>query len=433
MNDKKYDVQYMDIDSLIPYVNNPRKNDQAVDAVASSIINFGFKNPIVVDANNEIINGHTRLKAAKKLGLKEVPVIVADDLTEDQVRAFRLADNKVAELADWDEDMLKAELSFIDMDMESFGFDLFETLKDRALNNPTGTSLIEDFGVPPLSILDTRQGRWQDRKRFWKSLGIKSEVGREYNLVYTKNLDSGNLNGTSIFDPVLCELGYLWFTPGEGSLIVDCFAGGSVRGVVAERLGFDYIGCDLRQEQVDANYANAQEIGCNMANIQWICDDSQNILDHIEPGTADLLFTCPPYFDLEVYSDNDKDISNMDYEAFAEIYKNILQRTAKTLKDNRFAIVTISDVRDKKGFYRGLTGLTKQAFEEVGLKFYNDIILINQLGTSGLRARRFMGSRKVVRTHQNVLVFYKGDPKKIKDNFKTISGIDFEGAEELED
>nr|DAW37704.1 MAG TPA: adenine specific DNA methyltransferase [Caudoviricetes sp.] len=130
MNDKKYDVQYMDIDSLIPYVNNPRKNDHAVDAVASSIINFGFKNPIVVDANNEIINGHTRLKAAKKLGLKEVPVIVADDLTEDQVRAFRLADNKVAELADWDEDMLSAELSFIDMDMESFGFDLDDHEED---------------------------------------------------------------------------------------------------------------------------------------------------------------------------------------------------------------------------------------------------------------------------------------------------------------
>ncbi len=130
MKDKKYDVQYMDIDSLIPYVNNPRKNDQAVDAVASSIINFGFKNPIVVDANNEIINGHTRLKAAKKLGLKEVPVIVADDLTEDQVRAFRLADNKVAELADWDEDMLSAELSFIDMDMESFGFDLDDHEED---------------------------------------------------------------------------------------------------------------------------------------------------------------------------------------------------------------------------------------------------------------------------------------------------------------
>lgn len=117
---------YKKVDELIPYVNNPRKNDHAVDAVASSISNFGFKVPIVIDKHNEVVNGHTRLKAAIKLGMEEVPVIVADDLTDDQIRAFRLADNKVAELAIWDEDLLQAELGMIEFNMEQFGFELKE-------------------------------------------------------------------------------------------------------------------------------------------------------------------------------------------------------------------------------------------------------------------------------------------------------------------
>lgn len=91
----------MKIEQLKPYANNPRKNDGAVDVVANSIKEFGFKSPIIVDKNNVIIAGHTRYKASKKLGLKEVPVIVADDLTEEQVKAFRLADNKVGEIAEW--------------------------------------------------------------------------------------------------------------------------------------------------------------------------------------------------------------------------------------------------------------------------------------------------------------------------------------------
>ena len=114
------------LDESIPYINNPRNNDDAVDAVASSIKNFGFKVPIVIDGQNEIINGHTRLKAAKKLGLKEVPVIIADDLSPEQIKAFRLADNKVGEIATWDENLLAIELeglADLDFDMEQFGFE----------------------------------------------------------------------------------------------------------------------------------------------------------------------------------------------------------------------------------------------------------------------------------------------------------------------
>ena len=121
----KTNIVYKETKDLIPYANNPRLNDNAVDAVAASIKEFGFKVPIVVDRENVIINGHTRLKAAHKLGLKQVPCIVADDLTPEQVKAFRLADNKTSELAEWDMDKLDIELGEIpDIDMSAFGFDI---------------------------------------------------------------------------------------------------------------------------------------------------------------------------------------------------------------------------------------------------------------------------------------------------------------------
>lgn len=114
------------LSELTPYANNPRLNDGAVDAVAASIKAFGFKVPLVVTADGVIVAGHTRLKAAQKLGLKTVPCIVADDLTPEQVRAFRLADNKVGELAGWDFEKLDLELEEIDLDMSQFGFEFEE-------------------------------------------------------------------------------------------------------------------------------------------------------------------------------------------------------------------------------------------------------------------------------------------------------------------
>lgn len=125
-------VEYVAVDKIKPYENNPRINDESVDAVAASIKEFGFKNPIVVDKDFVIVCGHTRLKAALKLGLTEVPIVIASDLTDEQVRAFRLADNKVAELSIWDVAKLDEELdSIVDIDMTEFGFDLGnETIVD---------------------------------------------------------------------------------------------------------------------------------------------------------------------------------------------------------------------------------------------------------------------------------------------------------------
>lgn len=131
MEFKKLNVIHLKVSNLIAYENNPRKNDDAVDAVASSIKSFGFKVPVIVDSNNVIIAGHTRVKACKKLGITEVPCVIADDLTEDQIKAFRLADNKTSELAEWDLDKLSEELKFIEMDMSQFGFEDLEQELDR--------------------------------------------------------------------------------------------------------------------------------------------------------------------------------------------------------------------------------------------------------------------------------------------------------------
>ena len=128
---EKMNIEELRVDDLIPYENNPRNNEEAVDKVALSISSFGFKVPIIVDRNNVIVAGHTRLSAAKKLGLTTVPTIRADDLTDDQIRAFRLADNKVSEFATWDMDKLEEELHNLDIDMSMFGFDALEKeLKD---------------------------------------------------------------------------------------------------------------------------------------------------------------------------------------------------------------------------------------------------------------------------------------------------------------
>ena len=130
------DILNLGLEEIKPYEKNPRNNDNAVDAVAASIREFGFKVPIIIDKDNIIVAGHTRYKAAKKIGLKTVPCIKADDLTDEQVKAFRLADNKVAEQAEWDFDLLNEELETITMDMEQFGFDLPE--------EETQTEIIED-------------------------------------------------------------------------------------------------------------------------------------------------------------------------------------------------------------------------------------------------------------------------------------------------
>jgi hypothetical protein len=219
-------------------------------------------------------------------------------------------------------------------------------------------------------------------------------------------------SGTSIFDPVLCELAYRWFCP-PGGVVLDPFAGGSVRGIVASKLGRRYVGIELREEQVEANRGQAARICEGEPAPVWHCDDARNLPALCGDLEADLVFTCPPYADLEVYSEDPRDISTMDYAAFLEAYREIIRLACDRLKPDRFACIVVGDVRDKAGNYRNFVGDTKQAFGDAGLPLYNDAVLITAVGSLPIRVgKQFAAGRKLGKTHQNVLVFVKGDARK---------------------
>lgn len=276
--------------------------------------------------------------------------------------------------------------------------------------------LKEMFGENPFSILDAKSGLWQNRKRKWIQLGIQSEVGRNAKTYHMKDWADnkglqGNLKGnklpsdTSIFDPVLCELMYKWFCP-SGGAILDPFAGGSVRGIVANYLGYHYTGIDIRQEQVDSNREQALCILPVDNQPQWYVGDSNIVLEGFDKK-FDMVFSCPPYGDLEVYSDLDGDISNMNYQEFIKAYERIIQKSSRLLKCGCHAIFVVGEFRDKKGFYRGFVHDTYRAFEKAGLRLYNDAILSTSLASAALRASGNMKSNKLVKVHQNILDFVK--------------------------
>jgi hypothetical protein len=209
-----------------------------------------------------------------------------------------------------------------------------------------------------------------------------------------------------------CALAYRWFCP-PGGLVLDPFAGGSVRGIVASKCGRRYIGIDLSQRQVAANRAQAEAI-CGGAEMpEWIVGDAGDLDLDEHDCAADFVFSCPPYGDLEVYSDNPADLSTMAPEAFMAAYRRIIAAAVGKLKDDRFACFVVGDYRDKRGFYRNFPGQTVEAFEAAGAGLYNEAILVTAAGSLPIRAgKQFASTRKVGKTHQNVLVFCKGDPRK---------------------
>lgn len=282
--------------------------------------------------------------------------------------------------------------------------------------------LRDKFIEPPFSVLDTKSGNWQGRKREWLRKGIKSEIGRDEDLTYKGNVkdydyyrvkegkkEKSDSQSTSIFDPALCELMYKWFC-NDGGKILDPFAGGSVRGIVAHYLKYYYVGIELRQEQVDANRENAAEILPVNNQPSWHVGDSDTILDDDFLYEFDMIFSCPPYMDLEVYSDDENDLSNMTDEKFIEKYKSIIKKSCSKLKKDGYAVFVVGDVRDKKtGFYKDFISITKQAFYDAGMSLYNDAILLNPVASASMRAGKvFEAGGKLTKIHQNILVFKRG-------------------------
>ena len=403
------------------------------------------------------------------------PIIRASELSEDEQREFIIKDN--VGFGEWDMDALANEWD--SADLLDWGLDVWDDDYSNGDGSGSGNgdgsgsdetkSLNDAFVVPPFSIFDSRQGYWQERKKMWRErIGDMAEsrtaklvqsVEMRYKDLYTRTMkhrkelgitfkeyiekyvpkevleheDKKVLSqGVSIFDPVLSEICCKWFTPYEGAKMFDCFAGDTQKGLVFGMCGFEFTGVELRQEQVDINNRVIAERGLP---IRYICDDGQNVAKYFEPESQDMLFSCPPYYNLDVYSDLENDASNQGtYEEFIAILKNAYTSALSCLKEDRFAVIVVGDVRNKtNGAYYDFVGDIKRIFREAGAALYNEIILVEMSSSAALRAAKSMESRKVCKTHQNVLVFYKGDPSNVKKVFKpiTLSQEENEAMEKL--
>lgn len=436
---KIHNQKMIEIDKLKPYDKNARTHSsEQIAQIMQSIKEFGFTNPLIIDSDFNLIAGHGRLEAIKALNrvdfkdkpILQVPCVICEGLSETQKKALILADNKIALNAGWDEVILARELKELDecgFDLDLTGFSEIEIDEILGIYNASNEEiknsgkLVDKFIIPPTSVIDTRIGYWVERDQNLKEkLKIKSELGRGENLLKFSELIN---RPTSIFSPTLCEIIIKWFNIKGGS-VLDCFAGGSVRGIIAEFFGFKYTGVELREEQIRANQIQARELKLSP---EYIVGDSATIDILLKGREFDFVFTCPPYFNLEKYSENKNDLSNMDFESFVKKYTEIIKKTCGLLKENRFACFVIGDIRDNRGEYRRLDNITIKAFKDAGLYYYNHIILLNKIGKYSLTmGNTFNSSRKVTKVHQNILVFYKGNLKKIKEIFGDFYAEDYE-------
>jgi hypothetical protein len=428
---------YRKIAEIKPNPKNPRviKDDKFAKLVESlrSFPEMLEKRPLVcvtdIDGKVFPLGGNMRLKAANELKMKELPVVMADDWTEEQRQEFIIKDNVGFGEWNWDElqsDWDVEQLTMWGLDVPLFNSDQVSDSEEDDKEIQAIQKLEDKFIVSPFSILNAREGKWQERKKYWNTLigdngesrdDIKSKVNAKSSNWEDKPYKGGVIreDAISILDSVLAEIVNKWFGL-EKCKTFDCFAGDSVFGYVSSYLGNTFTGIELRQEQTDFNNQRIKGF-----NSKYICDDGRNILNHIEENSQDLLFSCPPYFNLEIYSDLLNDASNQkEYQDFINILDVAFTNAIKCLKDNRFAVITVGDVRDKKGNYFRFPDDIKDIFLKNEMKLYNELILIQSVGNGALRANRYMGSRKVVKMHEQVLVFYKGNPKEIKNIYPKI-------------
>ncbi|MGS4886070.1 DNA methyltransferase [Roseibium sp. MB-4] len=298
-------------------------------------------------------------------------------------------------------------------------------------------ALYDSFIYPPFSVLDARAKWWQYRKRRWLDLGIDSGKGRKDELLsgYADAMtkwatvqghaqEPADWMSKSIFDPVLAELLIAWFSPPNGR-VLDPFAGGSVRGVVSALMGRSYLGVDISEDQITENREQAKRL--NVANrARWKVGDAVRLYQSGVRGLHDMIMTCPPYGDLERYSDDPQDLSNMPYDLFLGGFRQAVKNAAARLAEDRFAVFVVGDFRDKEGINRGFVADTIAACRDAQLHFYNDGVLVTQIASLPLRVRgQFEGSRKLGKTHQNVLVFVKGDPKRATEHIGHVTPFTF--------
>lgn len=413
------------VDQLTRFPGNARRGD--VKAIRESIRRTGQYRAIVVRKTGDqmiILAGNHTFEAISSEGSDSVRCEIIECSDAEALR-INLADNRLAEIGEYDNEDLASLLAGLDGDLDGTGWtsEDIDLLLDPEAANPgrpprNHLPLAEEFIIPPFDILNAQTSRWQDRKRQWLDLGLQSWKGRDENLVFN-NKDFARSIGvmpelnTSVFDPVLCEVAYRWFS-GPGHTVLDPFAGGSVRGLMAGMLGRAYSGNDLSADQIKENIGQCEDF-VRRGLIRdfppsWSVGDSQDWVKTLPGESVDLIFTCPPYYDLEKYSRAPGELSRMRYEEFDKVYADILAGAAAALREDRFAVIVTGNVRDGKGRIRDLRQATVAAMESAGLAYVQDAILMTMVVSAAIRARApFIGKRGLTRIHQDVSVFCKGD------------------------
>jgi hypothetical protein len=413
----------MPLKALKEYGRNPRRmSKDQFGSLVKSIKEDGYHQRLIVNQDGTIIGGHQRKKALKEAGYESVdkiPVLMPNrQLNEEEFKRLNVRDN--LPFGEFDFDILTADFDIDELKEWGMPEGWLPNVGDEDDFKLQGNgSLIEEFGAPPFTVFDCKQGYWINRKKTWVDMGIVGQMGRKNNLTFGAKNEGSPLNKiisnaaptTSVFDPVLTEILYSWFARND-SVVLDPFAGGITRGGIASIMGMRYVGVDISSEQINSNQDLAEKICPKETPPFYILGDSRNIDVLAKDVEADFILSCPPYLWLEKYTDDPNDLSNLDKEEFYNSYEEIIKKTCQKLKDNRFACFVVGEIRDKNGNYVSFIPKTIEAFELAGLRFYNECIIINSIGSAALRCRgQFEASRKLVKVHQNVLIFVKGSAK----------------------
>jgi len=398
-------------------------DDRREKSITENLIQNGFISPIFM-WEGQILDGHQRIKALKKLLEQgyiisykgqnvnnKIPYIIINAKDRTEAAKFILTYNsQYGQIVALDEFLEEFKLNWDDIDSQL----MLNTEYNAKQIGKGNNKLKNDWIMPPFSILDTRQIYWQERRKDWYELIGNTSFTRE-NALGDDLMGSIN-DGVSLFDPVLAEIIYHWFSPAKGC-VLNLFAGDVEPNIVAAYRGHPLQGIELRQDQID--HTNRIAVKLNIQNnVNLICDDVLNLNKHVKDNSQDILFSCPPFYNLEEYSIDKRDFANKEEVDFDTLLQQVINAGAQKLKNNRFAVFVVSEVRRPDGSYRGFIPKVIRWFEEAGLKYYNEIVLINSIGTLPFRINGMWQNRKVGKMHQNVLVFFKGKIKEVEKVFK---------------
>ena len=420
------------VKEIKPYEQNPRFNDHAVEKVANSIKEFGIKQPLVVDENNVLIVGHTRLKAMQKLGIEEAPCIVASDLTADQARAYRLADNKTNELAEWDFELLIPELAEIEFDMKEFGFDEFDSFKDLDyeavdVEDEAETKEIyskdeivdeafeyyrkRGFPYPEMQIFEMKQEINKlsaiegDRLKRAKTGGVIADVYNKHrfdcsainmkspaeafeidkDLRKSIAMDYPNIKSNSIsfiqlvngtqscsnFRPAFCKYILDKYGKDKDIFLDPCMGfGGRMIGFFASDYK-EYIATDPSTRSFEANSRMKDDLLPKNKSATLYNECFEDLDLSVYEEKVDIVFTSPPYFNKEEYADEETQsaVRYSDYELWKEGFLDpLIAKSYKVLKNKRYFILNIEDTNIGNERYNLVTDTIALA-QKTGFKF----------------------------------------------------------------